>query len=419
MRPFRHPAFRYLWLALSASALGDSMVVVALALFVSKHGGPRDVSLVLAANTGSLMICLLVGGVWADRLPRRRVMLFSDLARGLLHGTLAAMILAGVADVWQVIVIELCFGAAEAFFRPAHAGFLPQTVPSSLIHDAWAATSIAYNSAELLGPALATALIVSAGPGPALAVDGAFYVVSALLLTRTRTRVSSEQPPPAAERPGMVRELREGFQAVRKRAWAWTGVAVFAIGGPALFAPWWTLGPSVANARYGSAGAFGLFVALTGAGRFAGTLLSLRWRPLYPLRAGYLALLPGLLAIPAFATGASLWLALPFAFVWGAGESLCDINWWAMLAQRMPGELLSRVTAFEWIGSMALMPLGLVIAGTLAEQFGRTPVLLAGVAVYGAATLTGLAVPETWRLRRVESDAESDRRQPEPNPQHP
>lgn len=398
MRPFRYPGFRYLWLALAASTLGDRVALVSLALYVSKIGRPHDVSFVLAAATGSLLLFLLVGGVWADRLARRRVMFASDMSRALLHGALAGLILAGVVQLWQIIAIEFAFGAAEAFFRPAHAGLLPQTVPAEQLHQAWAATALVQNLAELLGPILATALVLGLGPGLAFGVDGGLYLISAVLLVRARPLAS--RPANSQRRQGALRELREGWTALRSRTWAWTAVAVFGIGAPALYCPWLTLGPSVATKQYGHAGAFGAFLAAAGAGTLAGTLVSASWRPAHPLRIAHIALLPGLLAIPAFALGVSLWATIPFACVWGAGAAIYDVTWAATLAQRIPGHVLSRVTAFEWVGGQALMPVGLVLAGTLGEQFGAAPVLIVGVAIYALAAIVGLAVPETWRMGR-------------------
>src|SRR6202165_2372624 len=125
-RVLRHRDFRYLWLAQSSSVIGGNIVLVALALFVISRGGSAtDLGLVLAARSLPLVIFLLFGGVWADRLPRHRVMIVTDLVRFALHGLLALLIFTGEVRIWQVVAIEALFGTAEAFFRPAAAGLLP------------------------------------------------------------------------------------------------------------------------------------------------------------------------------------------------------------------------------------------------------------------------------------------------------
>ncbi|HEX4865327.1 MAG TPA: MFS transporter, partial [Acidimicrobiales bacterium] len=129
-RVLRHRDFRFLWLAQSASFLGDYLVMVALALFViARTGSATDLGFVLAAKALPLIAFLLIGGVWADRLPRHRVMIATDLVRFTLHGLLALLIFLGRVPIWQLVAIEVVFGSAEAFFRPAADGLLPQTIP--------------------------------------------------------------------------------------------------------------------------------------------------------------------------------------------------------------------------------------------------------------------------------------------------
>ena len=189
LRVLRHKDFRYLFLGQSASVIGDRAVVVAIALFVTQRtGSATDLGLVLAAQAIPLVGLLLFGGVWADRLPRHRIMVVTDLMRAGLHALLATLIFTGAVEIWQLVVIEALFGAAQAFFQPAYTGLLPQTVPESLIQDARALTESTANLAFLLGPALATALVLGVGAGAAFAFDAATFVLSALLLLRIRPR---------------------------------------------------------------------------------------------------------------------------------------------------------------------------------------------------------------------------------------
>src|SRR3954453_1524627 len=125
--------FRLLWLGQSASTVGDRIVFVALALYVTEIGSPTDVGVVLGVHALALVGCLMLGGVWADRLPRHRVMLATDVVRAGAHALLAARIRAGAAEVWMIAAIEAVYGAAEAFFRPAYTGLVPQTVPEPLV----------------------------------------------------------------------------------------------------------------------------------------------------------------------------------------------------------------------------------------------------------------------------------------------
>ena len=160
----RERQFRLLWLGQTASTIGDRLVFVALALYVTAIGTPTDVGLVLAAHAFPLVAFVLLGGVWADRLPRHKVMVATDLIRFSAHALLAALIFTGAVEIWHIVVIEAVFGAAEAFFRPAYTGLMPQTVPEDLLQGANAATSLVNTVAEFAGPAFATALVLASAP---------------------------------------------------------------------------------------------------------------------------------------------------------------------------------------------------------------------------------------------------------------
>ena len=201
----RHREFRLLWTAQSLSVLGDQIITVALALFVTElTGSVTDLGLVLAAHTLPLVGFILIGGVWADRLPRHRVVVVTDLARFALHALLAILIVAGDVQIWQVIVIEALFGTAEAFFRPASAALVPQTVPEAEIQQANALTTMSNNVGEFIGPALATLLVLGVGAGAAFALDAATFIVSAAVIIRLRPRRRGADEP-AAPAAGLAR----------------------------------------------------------------------------------------------------------------------------------------------------------------------------------------------------------------------
>jgi MFS family permease len=394
----RHRDFRLLFMGQAASTLGDGIVFVALALYVSDIGSPSDVGLVLAAATLPLVAFLLIGGVWADRLPRHRVMIATDLVRFGLHAVLAALIFTGVVEIWQIVVIEALFGTAEAFFRPAHSGLVPQTVPESMIQEARAASSTLDTIAEFAGPALATVLVLGAGAGWAFAIDALTFLVSAALLAFVRPRERGEAP----ERRLWVAELRDGWVEVRTRAWVWATILAFAIALLLSFGPWTTLGPTVAEDEYGSAGVFGLLSAALGAGTMLGALLGFRWRPRHPLRTGFLWCLPWPLVGVAFAFGAPLLALVPLFVGAGVGLTLFEIWWDTALAERIPPHLLSRVTAYDWMGSLALLPLSFALAGPVGEAVGPATLLAVGGVLATLALVAGLAVRQTWTMRARE-----------------
>ena len=399
----RHRDFRNLFLGQSLSTLGDRIVFVALALYVTEIGTPSDVGLVLAAHALPLVGFILLGGVLADRIQRTRVMIASDAVRCALHALLAALIFTGAVEIWHIVVIEALYGCAEAFFKPAQTGLLPQTVPEEEIQPARAASGTVETVAEFAGPALATALVLGLGAGWAFAFDAATFLVSIAFLLHVRPRERGE----ALVAQTVVADLRDGWRAVRERAWLWSILLCFSVAVLLSFAPWFTLGPTVAEDRYGSTGVFGALVAAAGAGTIAGAVAGFRWRPLHPLRTGMLLALMWPLSMLAVALGLPLGVVVPGCGLSGFGIALFGIWWETALAERVPPHLLSRVSAYDWMVSLSLLPLGYLLSGPLGEALGARNVLVAGTALAAVALAAGLVVRETRTLRRLERAAVS------------
>jgi MFS family permease len=395
LRVLRHQDFRYLFLGQSASAVGDQVVIVALALYITQRSGsPSDLGIVLAAQSAPLVALILFGGVWADRLPRHRIMIVADVMRAALHAVLAALILTGGASVMQMVVIEALFGAARAFFQPAYTGLLPQTIPEPLSQEARGLSETTNNLAVLVGPALGTALVLGVGAGEAFAFDAATFVVSALLLMRVRPRVRAERAP--SRRESVLRELRSGFKEVSSRPWVWVTIAAFTGAVLACYAPYYALGPAVARDVYGGAGVFGVLESVVGGGAVLGSLVGIRWRPRRPLVAGLLLILVWPIEQLAFALGAPLVAVFVLTFAAGFGFALFGVWWETALVRHIPPHALSRVSAYDWMGSLALLPVGFVLAGPLAAALGGRVVLGAG-SVITVVLLAAALLPRSTR----------------------
>ncbi len=393
LRVLRHRDFRYLFAGQAASVIGDRLVVVALALFIAQRtGSATDLGLVLAAQALPLVALILFGGVWADRLPRHWIMIVTDVARAALHAALAILIFTGAVAVWQLMVIEALFGGAQAFFQPAYSGLLPQTVPESLVQDARALTESVANIAVLLGPALATALVLGVGAGEAFAIDAATFLFSALLLTRVHPRSRGE----GTASGSMLHELRVGLREVRSRTWVWVIIAVFSGAVLCVYAQWFALAPVIARDAYGGAGVFGVLEAIGGAGAVVGAGAALRWRPARPMLTGMLLVLSWPVEAGAFALHAPLAFVIGCSFASGFGFSLLMIWWETALVAHIPAGALSRVSAWDWMGSLALLPIGYLAAGPLADAFGASTVLAVGSALGLVLLLAGI-VPRSVR----------------------
>ena len=168
--------FRLLWIGQATSAFGDRMAPIALAFAVlNLTGSVADLGYVLAAQVFPMLAFVLLGGVWADRLPRHLVMLTSDLIRAGAQALIAALLLFHQAQIWELIVLAGMFGTAEAFFTPASVGLTPATVSPERLQEANALSGLSFSMSAILGPAVGGAIVAAISPGWALAFDAATF----------------------------------------------------------------------------------------------------------------------------------------------------------------------------------------------------------------------------------------------------
>jgi predicted MFS family arabinose efflux permease len=383
--------FRLLFAGTTVSSFGDRLVPVALAFAVlDLTGSVADLGFVLAAQTVPLAVFVLLGGVWADRLPRQLVMLASDLVRALTQGTTAVLLLTGQAHIWELAVLQAAYGIAEAFFGPASTALVPQTVAESDLQQANALLGLSGNVAAVLGPAVAGVIVATTRPGWGLAADGVTFLVSALFLSRLR--IAAHVP---RTRTSTLQELRAGWRTFRSHNWLWITVLYFTLFLAAVFGPLQVLGPQVARQALGGAGAWAAISTALGVGALIGGTVGLRWRPRYPLRAAFVGFLIGTPALVALvAAHAPLPAIITLGVIDGATGTFFNIMWFTALQRAIPPAELSRVSSWDYLGSLVLLPVGQAASGPLAAAIGLSTSLYAASIVAAVMLLGVLAVPE-------------------------
>lgn len=311
-------------------------------------GSAAAVGLVLACRMLPLVATVLIGGVVADRGSRRAVMVAADLARVASQAAMAALLIAGSAEVWMLAALAGLTGAATGFFYPASTGLLPQVVTAEQLQPANALKASAGSASEVAGPLVGGLLVAAAGPGWAIGLDAATFACSAACLTLLRVPGR-----PQAESTSFLVDLREGWAAFTSRTWVWTFVVYFAIANT-FWGAWTALGPVVADRDLGGAAAWGTVLAALGVGALAGSVLATRANPRRALV--HVALMEGLFSIQlAFlAAVSSVPLLAIGAFISGAGMTLGMTVWESTLQRHIPDQSLSRVTGYEWFGSFAI-----------------------------------------------------------------
>jgi MFS family permease len=395
--PLHERPFRRLWLGHAISTAGDMLVPVALAFAVLGIGGSAtDLGRVFAASVVARVALTLVGGVWADRLPRQIVMLASDLIRAASQATVAVLLVTGRAEVWHLFVASLVYGSAAAFFNPASTGLVPSVVSADRLQQANALMSLTRATTYVGGPALSGALVAGIGPGWVFAVDAATFAVSAVFLARLRV---PRTPMPVRKR--FLADLTEGWAELRARTWASACIAFFSVFNLAI-AFFYVLGPVVSEEELGGPSDWGLILAGAGVGSLLGTTLALRLRPRRPLLFGLTLTLMAPLQLFALAGPAPVAVIALAALLGLTAVYAGNALWLTTLQERVPPHALSRVTAYDWMGSELFMPLGYIVAGPLAVALGRETTLLAAGIVLVLASLAVVSVPSVRRLSRVE-----------------
>ena len=399
--PLRFREFRLLFLSRTTSVLGDGLVPVALAFAVLEiTTSASAVGLVLGARWLGMVVFLLVGGVWGDRLPRRQVMVVADLALVATQCGSVVLLLTGQAEVWHLAVPTSLPGTAAAFFIPASTGLVPHTVPPERLQQANGLLSVASSVASITGPPIAGALVATVGAGFALALDAASFLVSALFLVGLRAARDMPLREPASPFLG---ELAAGWREFRSRTWLWAEALYSAVANFAVLAPYSVLGPVVAETSLGGAGDWALIVTAFATGEVVGGLAVLRVRPGRPLLLGSIlvagmALPVALLAAPAPAEAIAV-----AALLGGLGLAAYNTLFETTLQQHVPGESLSRVSSFDLIASIAIFPLGYAAAGVVAGVAGVSTTLWGAAIVMVASATAAVATPSIRAVRRLDT----------------
>jgi len=387
--------FRNLYFARAFSLFGDGIapVALAIALLSTLHWDPARLGYVLGVRYGAVVAFLLIAGVVADRLPRRTILISSDLLRCAAQGATAALILTKQARLWELIVLAFAYGLGDAFFRPTSTGIIPQTVSRERLQQAMAMISLTQANFLVLGPVAAGALAVTVGAGWALAIDASTFLVSAGFVARL------SRLPRAPAGAGFFRELREGWTVFSGRTWLWVDGIFSAVGSCMIFAPFLVLGPAVVLSGLHSKGGWAAITAAFGAGSVLGGFLLLTAKPTRPLLAAVPPL--ALLALPTglLAAKAPVAVVAVGAFAGGLGLAVFNTLFETTVQKAVPPETLSRVASIDWMLSASLLPLGFAGAGWVAGYIGVRETLAAAAVWAVVSTAVVLLVPDVRNFR--------------------
>lgn len=453
LRPLRQRPFLVLLVARSVAAWGGAFGPVALSFGVLSLQGasPRTLSVVLAAQFVPQVGFMLVGGVVADRCPRQAVVVAAQILSACAYGGMAALVLRGGADpVGLMVACALAAGVSSALLLPALSGILPTTVAQDLLQPANSLLRLGLNASRVVGVAMAGTLVATVGAGWALTVDASALLLAATLFAGLRpphsrppahsgpatpagppVQVSAgvppgvprrsgpstlpvasgvavsreEHEPQAGERGTIVRDLRRGWREFAGRQWIWVTVCAVAVGNAAVGGGRNVLGPIAADRWLGGPVAWSLIMGGFTLGTITGSVLTLGIRPSRPILVAMCLMLCDTLPLVALAVHLPVPVIVAAMFLAGVADDVFAVLWETTLQREVPSAVLSRVSAYEWLGSLALVPVGMGLVGPLADAFGVQAVLLGCAAIIAAVTLLGLASPQVRARHQARTGA--------------
>ncbi len=391
LTPFRHAAYRKLAVALTLSTFASGVWVVALVWEVIRlDGGPAQLSVVSTAGAVGVLLPALLGGVVADRIPQKLILLVVasvELAGMTLVATLS---ITDHTELWHLASVSLVTGMGMAFYYPAYSAWLPALVPES---DLMAVNGfegmVRPTVGQAIGPAVAGAVVGAVSPGAAVAVAATCSLLGLLALTAVPlTPVRREF---AVEADGQrqhpiasaLADTREGWRYMMRTPWLLATLLFASLMILVMMGPLEVLVPFLIKDRLGGGPKDHAWVlAAFGIGGAVGSLTMASFR--MPRR--YLTLMNvmfgvGCLPLLAMGLATAVWQLVVSAFVSGALFSAPMVIWGTLLQRRVPAHMLGRVASLDFFVSVSLMPVSMALAGPVSEAIGLRPTFaIAGIA---------------------------------------
>jgi MFS family permease len=417
LKPFRHDAYRRLAVALVLSTFASGVWVVALVWEVIRIGGDAtQLSIVSTAGAVGVLLPALLGGVVADRVPQKKILLVVAAVELVGMSVVAVLSVTDLTQLWHLAVVSFVSGMGFAFYWPAYSAWIPALVPES---DLMAVNGfegmVRPTIGQAIGPGVAGVLVGVISPGAALAVAAAasgagLLALTLVPLTPVRREVDPDAEPVHPIRSAFV-DMREGFVYMVRTPWLLATLLYASLMILVIMGPLEVLVPFLIKDRLGGgAGDHALVLAAFGIGGAVGSL-AMASRPMPRRYLTLMNLMWGLGALPFVVMGVAteVWQLVAAAFVLGTLWSAPMVIWGTLLQRRVPPHMLGRVSSLDFFVSISLMPISMALAGPVSDAIGlRTTFLIAGI-VPGVVAIIAII----WAKMPVDEIAHPLRDEPE------
>ena len=394
LTPFRHAAYRRLAVALTLSTFASGVWTVALVWEVIRiEGGPAQLSVVSTAGAVGVLVPALLGGVVADRIPQKLILL---VVAGVELAGMALVSALSITDhtaLWHLGAVAFVAGVGFAFYYPAYSAWLPALVPESdLLAVNGFEGMVRPTVGQAIGPAVAGVVVGAVSPGAALAVAATssllgLVALTTVPLTPVRRDLEGEDRHPVIS---ALADMREGFSYMVRTPWLLATLLYASLMILVIMGPFEVLIPFLVKDRLGGGpGDHAMVMAAFGIGGAVGSIVMASFQ--MPRRyLTFMNLMWGVGALPLLAIGfaTEVWMVAAAGFLLGAFFSAPMVIWGTLLQRRVPPHLLGRVASLDFFVSVSLMPVSMAMAGPVAEWLGlRTTFAIAAIVPGIAAAL--------------------------------
>ncbi|MFM8897781.1 MAG: MFS transporter [Actinomycetota bacterium] len=356
------------------SNLGNGLAPVAVAFGVLElpNGDGKSLSLVMASTSLALVLFSLLGGVIGDRFPRAWVVGGADVLLAILVIANGIAFITGNGSVILFTVVGFFSGVLNAIWYPAMSALTSDLAEPEILQDSNAATMLSGNIALILGTAVAGIIVATIGPGWAIIIDGVTFLIAGLLVYSMRSATPVVE---RSETSSTIHEIKTGWREFSSRRWVFLVVISFSFVVSMERAVYSVLGPLVADEKLGGPKPWSVILATWAIGSVVGVLFAAKVRPRYPIRVAIITQFPLFLWFFSLANTTNVYLIAIFSFFVGIAFDFFYVLWVTTLQQHIPKESLSKVMSYDVLGSLALAPIGIAVAGPIAELYGTSPVL--------------------------------------------
>lgn len=373
-----HKNFRLLFIARTLSTMGNRITPIALSFAILEMTGDvGDLGIVLAAKTTAMIIFLLIGGVVSDKLPRKQVLVSTELLRVFCQSATAIIIISGTGNIWMIVVLQFIAGIGQGFFRPASTGLLPTLLEKKNLQEANALISISENTMTVVGAAIAGVLVALLGAGWAIAVDALTFLIAASCILGMSVKVNK-----ITSKNNILKDLQHGWEEFRTRKWLVVMVIKFSVFHLTIWAPLFVLGPEISETGLEGASSWAILMTFFGIGNVLGGGMALKIKLKLPLFISSIFFIPQILPLLGLAFTTNIIILGSLFVVSGVAGGFMNAIWDTTMQKRVPTEILSRVSSYDWFASMIFLPVGYSLIGPAKSIASNEQILTFGSLIF-------------------------------------